>query len=250
MFRITIGKNLARFFVFLLVFALPLGVFAFNIPLRPDNYISDYAGVLSSSQKESINSLLREYEADTSNQIFAAVFSSLEGESLEDLSIRIAEKWQPGHKGKDNGVLILVFLKERKVRIEVGYGLEPLLTDVKSKLIIQNLIAPNFRNGDYYRGILAGVLGVIKTLSPDFTPKQTKVYQPSGIGRGGNPIFSLLIMLLLVFFIIRHPFLALFLFSSGFSSRGGYSGGSFGGDGGFNGGFGGGFGGGGASGDW
>lgn len=219
---------------------------AFKIPDAPSNYVSDYANALTLSQAQSLNYILRNYETQTTNQIFIAIFNSLEGESLEDISVRIAERWKPGVKDKDNGVLVLGFLQDRKIRIEVGYGLEGVLTDALSMAVIENEIAPSFRAGDYYSGLQAAVDKMIKIISKDISPQELQqyVHRASGSQSKGKSIFSFIFLILFIIFFIRHPFLALLLFSGGFSSGGRYSGGGFGGGGGGN------FGGGGASGGW
>ena len=218
---------------------------AFKIPDYPQNYLNDYAGVLDPSQENLLNNFLKSYDTKTTNQIFIGIFDSLQGESLEDISIRIAEAWKPGIKDKDNGILLLVFPGDRKVRIEVGYGLEPLLTDALSTAIIANEISPSFKKGDYYGGISKAVFKIVKVLSKDFTPEELQQYAHSAERSNRNPILSLLFLIGFIILAIRHPFLALLLFSGGFSSGGRHSsGGSFFGGGG------GSFGGGGASGGW
>ena len=218
---------------------------AFKTPERPQNYLNDYAGILRPPQKETLNSFLRSYDIKTTNQVFIGIFDSLQGESLEDISIGIAEKWKPGVKGKDNGLLLLVFLRDRKIRIEVGYGLEPLLTDALAKAVIINEVSPSFRKDDYYAGISNAVFKIVKILSKDFSPEELQRYTYSAKGQKRNPILSVIFLIAFIILAIRHPFLALLLFSGGFSSGGRYRGG-----GGFFGGGGGSFGGGGASGGW
>jgi len=218
---------------------------AFKIPARPQNYVNDYAGILRPPQKATLNNFLKSYDIKTTNQIFVGIFDSLQGGSLEDISIRLAEKWKPGVKSKDNGILLLVFLNDRKTRIEVGYGLEPLLTDALANAVIINEISPFFRKGDYYGGISGAVSKITKILSKDFSPEELQQYTYRTPRKKRNPIVSLIMLIAFIVLAIRHPFLALLLFSGGFSSGGRYSGG-----GGFSGGGGGSFGGGGASGGW
>ena len=237
-----IKSSIAGLFIFCAVFSSA----AFKIPERPQNYVNDYTGTLKPSERDGLNNFLKSYDVKTTNQVFVGIFDSLEGESLEDLSLRIAEKWKPGVKGKDNGVLLLAFLKDRKVRIEVGYGAESLLTDALAKAIIVKEISPYFRKGDYYEGVSGALTAMTKILSKDFSPDQLRQYVHGARKTKGNPVLSLLMMIAIGFFVIRHPFLALLLFSGGgYSSGGRYSSG-----GGFSGGGGGSFGGGGASGGW
>ncbi len=144
------------FLLFFLVSFLPV-LAALEIPRRPAGYVSDYAGLLSPSVKTELEDELRQFETETSNQIVVATFPSLEGEVLEDFSIRLAEAWKVGQKGKNNGVILLIFKNDRKMRIEVGYGLEGVLPDATAKLIIENEITPRFREGKYDEGILAAI---------------------------------------------------------------------------------------------
>src|SRR5499427_8074555 len=120
---------------------------ALPIPPAPDHRINDYANVLSAAERDRLEDKLRARERESSNQIVVAIFRSLQGENLEDYSIRLAQAWRIGQKGLDNGVIFLVFLDDRKMRIEVGYGLEPTLTDAVSSSIIRNVVAPRFREG-------------------------------------------------------------------------------------------------------
>jgi uncharacterized protein len=133
--------------------------------------VTDLAGVLTADQVASLEAKLQELENTDSTQVAVVIIPSLEGESLEDYSIRVADAWKIGQKGRDNGAILLIAMKERKIRIEVGYGLEPTLTDARSSQIWRNEIVPRFRTGDFYGGIDAGVTAIIQTVRG--------VYQPS-----------------------------------------------------------------------
>ena len=128
---------------FLLVFALGANSQP-DIPEHGGIWVHDLADVLSADAKARLERILRAERDSTSNQISVLVIRSLNGGSLEDYSLRVAEKWQPGQADKDNGVLLLISIDDRKVRIEVGYGLEGSLTDAMSSRIIRNEIAPRF----------------------------------------------------------------------------------------------------------
>src|SRR5262252_2032133 len=136
--------------------ASPVGA-ALPIPPAPDHRINDYAGVLSAAERTRLEDLLRARERESSNQIVVAIFRSLEGESLEDYSIRLAQAWRIGQKGLDNGVIFLVFIDDRKMRLEVGYGLESTLTDATASQILRQTVAPRFREGKIADGISAGL---------------------------------------------------------------------------------------------
>lgn len=122
--------------------------------------MNDYAGLLAPADRERLERVLAERERATGAQMAIAIFRSLEGESLEDFSVRLAQQWRIGQKGLDNGVILVVFVNDRKVRLEVGYGLEPVVTDVVAGQIIREAIAPRFREGRYAAGLEAAALAV------------------------------------------------------------------------------------------
>ena len=208
--------------------------------------MTDRAGFLSPSARASLETALSTFEEKTSNQVVVATFPSLEGGSLEDFSMRLAEAWKAGQKHKDNGVIFLIFKKERKIRIEVGYGLEGVLTDALSAQIIRDVVAPYFRKGDYEGGILAGTDAIMKATQGEF----------KGVPRSNSPNAAGRLLALFGVFFLLHLFArANSRRIGGRPGRGGFfvpMGGSFRGGGGFGGfsGGGGGFGGGGASGGW
>ena len=128
--------------------------------------MNDYAGLLQPAERQGLESFLAEREAATGTQMAIALFRSLEGESLEDVANRLFQKWRLGHKGLDNGVLLVVFVQDRKLRIEVGYGLEAVLTDAEADQIIRNAIAPRFREQRYAAGLEAGAVAVYERIAP------------------------------------------------------------------------------------
>lgn len=136
--------------------------------------IVDAAHLLPADLAASLSAELAAHEARTSNQVTLLTLPSLEGEPLEEFSHRVATAWKLGQKGTDNGVLMLVVPGERKVRIEVGYGLEGTLTDAKSSRIIREEMAPRFRNADFPGGIAAGVRAVLGTIEGTYTPPERK----------------------------------------------------------------------------
>ena len=117
--------------------------------------MNDYAGLLSADARGRLETRLAQRESATGAQMVIAIFPSLEGESLEDFGIRLAERWRAGQKGLDNGIILMVFARERRVRLEVGYGLEPVLTDAVAAQIIRETIAPRFREQRYAAGLEA-----------------------------------------------------------------------------------------------
>jgi len=232
---------------FTLTFLLGVSaLFALKVPPRADGYVTDRAGLLPPSAKENLETTLRAFEEKTSNQVVVATFPSLEGDSLEDFSMRLAETWKAGQKRRDNGVIFLIFKNDRKMRVEVGYGLEGVLPDALAGQIISQVVAPYFRKGDYTNGILAGTNAIMKATQGEF----------KGVPRKKNTPDAGKVLIILVIFIFFHIWVRANSKHIG-GRRGGYGGflpiggrsRSGGGFGGFSGG-GGGFGGGGASGGW
>jgi uncharacterized protein len=131
--------------------------------------VNDTAELLSDDTKQELESLLRQHEDSTSNQVVVLTITSLESESIEEYAIRVVDTWKLGQKGKDNGVLLLVAKDDRQVRIEVGRGLEGELTDALSAQIIRREIVPNFKGGDYDRGVRAGVDAILGAIAGSYT---------------------------------------------------------------------------------
>jgi uncharacterized protein len=234
------------------------------IPQMPSQYVVDLAGIINNDVEYRLNGYLKELEQKTTVQFIILTIQSLEGESLEDFSITTAhDRWRLGQKGKDNGLLLLVSLNDRKYRFEVGYGLEGILPDGLVGSIGRQFLVPYFKKGDYSTGIYTATLAVINEISvsegvaitgmPNI--QRRAYYDPYGSSKKGggiaSKILSILFILGAIFLFIKYPrfFLMLLLFSSMGGGRGWSSGGG-GGFGGFGGGGGGGFGGGGASGGW
>lgn len=139
------------------------------IPPRPANYFNDYANVVSPSAARLLDEQLRQFERDTSNQIVAAVFPKMESESsLDDFSQRIFDKWRVGQEKPDNGAILLVFVQDRKMRIQTGYGLEGALPDITCRQIIENEIRPRFRAGDYEGGLRAGLTAMMQAARGEY----------------------------------------------------------------------------------
>jgi uncharacterized protein len=131
--------------------------------------VHDDAHVLKQETVDQLEKELKVYEDTTSNQIAILIIQSLDGEVLEEYSLKVAEKWKLGTKGKDNGVLLLIAVDDHKMRIEVGQGLEGVVTDAQSSRIIRNEIAPEFRRGDYDAGVKSGVNGIVKAIAGEYS---------------------------------------------------------------------------------
>lgn len=227
-------------FIFSILFLITSAsvILALEVPDKPVSRVNDYAGIFSSQTVLDLSQYLGDYESRSGNQIVIAAFPTLAGDSLEEFSSRLAEKWKIGQKGKDNGVIVLLVKNERWVRIEVGYGLEAVLTDALCAQIIRQDIVPHFKQGDYDAGIKEAVSAIVNTLSEErrgqaATRKTSKVIE----------LVFILIIIIAIFTVSNLSGGSWFYFGGS-----GYRGGGFGG-GGFSGG-GGSFGGGGASGGW
>lgn len=219
-----------------------------SIPDHPNGRVHDEANLLSAEERSALEQKLASFEAETTNQIVIAIFPSLEGESLEDFSIHLAEKWKIGQKGKDNGIILLIFPEDRLLRIEVGYGLEGSVPDAYASRIIEERLKPNFREGNFYAGIDAAIDSLIGATGG--------VYEPESVREPGDPfswvVFLLFISFFLVFFAVLVRSIRKYGWSRTFFSGSGRTSSSSGwssSGGGFSGG-GGSFGGGGSSGSW
>lgn len=220
--------------------------------------INDEAGILSLQTRQQLDAVLAQQEQATRQQIVVVTLKSLQGYAIEDFGYRLGRRWGIGEKGRDTGALLIVAPNERKVRIEVGYGLEDRLTDARSRAIIEETILPAFRRGDFDAGVRDGITAMLRVLGGGAAPEAR---QPVPQG-GPEPLqtFAFFALILFGWLVFRGFFLPLLLIggarpgqfnrhSSGYwFGGGGFSGGGFSG-GGFSGG-GGSFGGGGASGGW
>ncbi len=266
-------KRKFYFFCFFFLLGLSRG-FALEVPAAPTGRVNDYGGMLDASAKSEIENKLKTFEDQTSTQVVLVTFPSLEGESLEDFSMRLAEKWKIGQKGKDNGIILLIFKNDHKLRIEVGYGLEGVLSDALGKDIIQNDIVPSFKKGNFKEGIVAGLDAIMAATRGEYKVAASADEAPKTfMDKVGDLIVDIIAKIFAFFIVVFFPLFLLYgllirpilrffwpshfpKWTSGSSYSGGSSGwssgsswgGGFGG-GGFSGG-GGGFGGGGSSGSW
>lgn len=163
------------------------------VPAHNAVWVHDEAGILSASAKSQMEALLQAHRDSTSTQIAVLIVPSLEGEDIDGYAVRVFEEWKLGQQGKDNGVLFLVAMQERQMRIEVGYGLEGVLTDALSSRINRNEVAPFFREGNYEAGIQAGVSAIIKAVAGEY-----KNDDPAPRKRGKKSSWSTIIFLLLI----------------------------------------------------
>lgn len=265
-----------RLTVFLLLAAFPALLSAQNYPERSSTLVTDYTGTLSSDEVNALENKLVLFDDSTSSQIAVVLIKTLDGYEVAEYAVGLAEKWGVGRDGKDNGIMVLVAMDDRKMTIQTGYGMEGALPDAIAKRIIENDMKPAFKSGNYYEGLDRATDNIIAYTKGEY----------KGEGRkGDNEPFPLWIIFWVIIILVavvlyrvreaRHyarvnhiGFWAAWAllnalqnkpggkwrdFSSGRGSFGGWSGGGFGGgsSGGGFGGFGGGsFGGGGASGSW
>ena len=145
--------------------------------------VNDYANVMQANQIQSLESQLSQLERDTGHQVVVLTIPTLDGEDIEGFSIRVAESWKIGKKGHDNGAILVVAVKDRRLRLEVGYGLEGLLPDAIAKRITADYIVPHFRQQDYAGGIVAGIAAVDKIIRKEPLPEAARKKTQS---RGSN----------------------------------------------------------------
>lgn len=153
--------QLALFSVLLLWPALAL---AYLSPGTPSGFVNDYSGLLETEEKARLEIKLADFQASTSNELAVVIIDTLDGDSIENYAEELFREWGIGQKGRDNGALLLVAKDDRQMRIEVGYGLEPVLTDAQSSQIINNILRPAFSSGDFAGGIETAaddIIGII-----------------------------------------------------------------------------------------
>lgn len=233
-------------FLFGFLFLLTQLVWAaeFKVP-RLSGPVMDEVGILRPEHRRELESVIRDYNSQGKAQLQVLVLESLEGLAIEEAAIKVAEAWKLGTAKKDDGILFLIAPNERKVRIEVGQGLEGALPDVIAKRIVDDAVIPLFKARDMSTGIVVGVVQIIKAIDQEYADQNL---QPMERERKTIPGWAVILVLLFLLFFGR------FMPRSSFGGRRGggiYGGGGFGGGGGgsWSGG-GGGFSGGGASGSW
>ncbi len=156
-------QNLLKYFAILTLLS-PIIASAFTVPANPTGFVNDYAGMLTAEQVQTLEAKLEVYEKNTTNEIAVVTIPSLDGDVIENVAQEIFTKWGIGKADKNNGVLLLISLSDRKTRIQTGYGVEGNLTDIATSYIQSDIITPAFRNGDYYDGINGAVDKMIEAL--------------------------------------------------------------------------------------
>lgn len=143
---------------------LPAGVFAYSSPGQPDGYVTDFADILSEGNESTLEELLADLEARMTTEIAVVTVNSLDGDDVAVYGNELFREWGIGQAEADNGILLLVAPNERKMRIEVGYGLEGVVPDITAGAIIDDVITPAFKAGDYDTGVQEGVLALVATV--------------------------------------------------------------------------------------
>jgi len=247
-------------FLFTLLYT---GGFSQDYPAKPNKLVNDYTGTLSAAQLAQLENKLVAFDDSTSTQVAIAIIKSVGEYDINEYALGLGRSWGVGGAGKNNGVMIVVALGDRKVAIQTGYGVEGALPDIITKRIIDNEIKPFFKEGDYYAGLDAGTTAIIKYTKGEYKNDNPK--KPSGKGGVGGGLILIIIIVIIAIIIRRGGggsggnqviggrgvgnalFWGMLLGSSGRSSGGGGSSSGGGGFGGFGGGS---FGGGGSSGSW
>jgi uncharacterized protein len=261
-------KYLKGSFFILFLFVFGFGFSQFQIPDKPSlqKGVYDYIDLLPDSQENSLTQKLKSYSDSTSTQIVMVIINSTDGEEINYLGAQWGQKWGIGQGDEDNGILLILAKEDRKVAINTGYGVEGALTDAMSKRIIEQIIIPEFKTGDYYSGLNLGADAIFSVLKGEF--KEDRNFNDNSFPIENLLPFFIFIIIIIILsnknrknggrndgsnsggLSIWDAIILSSLGRGGHSSGGGFGGGSSGG-GGFGGGFGGGgFGGGGASGGW
>ena len=232
------------------------------LPPAPRDHFNDYAGIIAPAQARALNDELAQFERATSNQILVAIYPRMQSDSsIEDYTVRVAQKWGVGQRDKKNGAVLFIFSQDRKLFIQVGYGLEGVLPDALCKQIIANEITPGFRNGDFTGGVAAGVHAMLAATRGEYRGTGRTIADGNrGGGTGFSFGFGTLILIFVIIAFLRSVFGRNAVYSrggrispwlvAGALGRGSSGGRNSGGGGGSFSGGGGSFGGGGAGGSW
>ena len=190
------------------------------IPPKPDRYFNDYAGVVSKEAAQRFNEQLAQFERETSDQVVVVVFPKMQSDSdIADYTQRVAQSWGVGQKERRNGVVLFVFVQDRKMFIQVGYGLEGALPDITAFDITEYRIKPHFRSGDYEGGIAAGIDSIFKAIRGEYKGTGKTAFEARKTSHGA-PISFVTFLIFIVALIIISKIVRR-LGGYGYSSRGG-----------------------------
>lgn len=184
-----------RYFLVAIVLLLSISAFAQRaVPAHGGVWVHDEANVLSRGTVAQLEQILKAERDSTSNQIAILIVPSLEGEDIDGFGIRVAEAWKAGDQKKDNGVIFIVSIQDRKMRIETGLGLEGVLTDALSSRINRSEVAPQFRQGNYDAGVLAGTIAIIQAIKGTYVNENP----PQRGRRSGRSPWSTVIFIIII----------------------------------------------------
>ncbi len=167
-------------FLATLIFILPFVIYGYTSPGKPQGFVNDFAKILPNETVNSLNQNLTNFQKETTIEVAVVTVPTLDNESIEMYAVKLFEEWGIGDEEKDNGVLFLIAPNDREVRIEVGYGLEGVLTDAQSNGIIQKIVLPEFRNNNYESGIVEGTQAIIEVVKveADYSQPETSEAGP------------------------------------------------------------------------
>ncbi len=184
-----------RYFLVAIVLLLNVSAFAQRaVPAHGGVWVHDEANVLSPGTVAQLEQILKAERDSTSNQIAILTVPSLEGEDIDGFGIRVAEAWKVGDQKKDNGVIFIVSIQDRKMRIETGLGLEGVLTDALSSRINRNEVAPQFRQGNYDAGVLAGTIAIIQAIKGTYVNESP----PQRVKRGSRSPWGTVLLIIII----------------------------------------------------
>ncbi|MCB0408351.1 MAG: TPM domain-containing protein, partial [Bdellovibrionales bacterium] len=205
-----------RFFFLLIFFIYSYGTWAQNFQVPPiDNFVNDYAHIISDNTEKHLNQTLAQIKKETAIEYAILTVDSLRGNSIEEASIQVVDSWKLGEKKSDLGILLFIAFKDRKLRIEVGQGLEGTLTDLKSKRIITNIMTPLLKQNRIDEAVLAGSYEILHTAAPGLN--LDKYFTSSSLVRPSHntnqvtlsplqkTLIRILFILLLLFLIFTRP---------------------------------------------
>ncbi|MEK6202196.1 MAG: TPM domain-containing protein [Desulfobulbaceae bacterium] len=200
-------KTLGLFLALILLFLGTRPALALEVPPLK-NRVNDYAGILAPATARQLEEVLHNFELAESTQLVLLTVPSLDGDSLDDFSLRVVEAWKLGQTQLDNGALLLIAKNDRKLRIEVGYGLEGKLTDLVSGRIIRDIITPRFKEGNFDQGVIDGLSAMMAVVKGEFKASDSKRRQKSGGDPGAMFIFFLVIFSMMGRMLARAPWVA------------------------------------------
>ena len=192
--------NLMKYFLLLLfLFSTPVLSQKFPDPMQPARLVNDYAGLLSSQEQQLLEQKLLRYNDTTSNEFTVVIIRSTGGYDIGQYAAELGEEWKVGKSGKDNGLLLLIAVDDRKVWISTGYGLEPTITDAGIKRVTETYITPNFKNEQYFQGLDEATSIFMAMASGEFSADQL-----NNDGKGSR---ALIMVFLFLLFMVGIPFL-------------------------------------------